>query len=185
MSAQPVPHRFSVEEYERFGEAGIFNEKSRVELLDGEIIDMAPIGKFHAMIVRELIGQMSRHFGDVGIVDSQNPIVLDDFSEPQPDILLLRPELRKAARLPNPADVILLIEVAETTYLYDSVQKLRAYARSGVAEYWIVNIGDSCVEVYREPQGEAYTQQFRRVAGETLAPAAFPDRAIAVADILP
>lgn len=185
MSAQPVPHRFSVEEYERFGEAGIFDEDSRVELLDGEIIDMAPIGKHHAKVVRRLIRVMSRHFSDVALVDAQNVAVLDNFSEPQPDLLLLRLELDESTEIPRPADIFLIVEAAESSYRYDSSRKLRAYARSGIVEYWIVNISEACVEVYREPQGEAYAQQFRRVAGETLAPAAFPDRAIAVADILP
>jgi Uma2 family endonuclease len=146
---------------------------------------MAPIGKHHAKVVRRLIRVMSRHFSDAALVDAQNVAVLDNFTEPQPDLLLLRLELDESTELPRPADIHLVVEVAESSYRYDSSKKLRAYARSGIAEYWIVNIGDSCVEVYREPQGEAYTQQFRRVAGETLAPAAFPDRPIAVADILP
>lgn len=185
MSAQSIPHRFSVEEYERLGEAGIFNEDSRVELLDGEIIDMAPIGKHHAKVVRRLIRVMSQHFSDVALVDAQNVAILDNFSEPQLDLLLLRLELDESTEFPRPADILLIVEVAESSYRYDSSRKLRAYARSGIAEYWIVNIGESCVEVYREPQGEGYTQKFQRVAGENLEPAAFSGRAIAVADILP
>lgn len=185
MIARPTAHRFSVEEYERLGEAGIFNEDFRVELLDGEIIDIAPIGKRHAKAVRRLNKELVLRFSDVCLVDPQNPLVLDDFSEPQPDIVLLRPEFHETSELPRPADVLLVVEVAESTYRYDSGAKLRAYARSGIAEYWIVNLTDCCVEVYRQPQGESYGEHFRRTSGETLAPASFPDRAIAVADILP
>jgi Uma2 family endonuclease len=185
MIAHAEIYRFSVEEYEKLGDAGIFQVEERVELLDGEIIAMAPIGKLHAKVVRQLIREMSRQFGDVCLVDSQNPFVLDDFSEPQPDILLLRPELHKSSELPRPADIWLVVEVADSTYLYDSGDKLRAYARSGISEYWIVNLAESCVEVYRRPQGDTYGEHFRRTAGETLAPLAFPDRIVAVAGVLP
>ena len=128
---------------------------------------------------------MSRHFAEVSIVDSQNPFVLDDFSEPQPDILLLRPELRHSKELPRPEDILLVVEVSDTTYLYDAGDKLRASARSGIPESWIANIAEHCVEIYRRSEGEAYAERFRRASGDTLSPLAFPDRVVAVAEILP
>ena len=185
MIAHADTYRFSVEEYHKLGEAGILDENDRVELLDGEIILMAPIGKHHAKAVRRLARKLNAVFADVSIVDSQNAIVLDDFSEPQPDILLLRLEIDDTDELPRPEDILLVIEVADSTLRFDSTTKLRAYARAGLAEYWIVNLAERAVDIYRNPTGAGYAEHFRRERADTLAPAAFPDRTIAVADILP
>ncbi len=185
MIAHADTYRFSVEEYHKLGETGILDENDRVELLDGEIILMAPIGKHHANSVRRLNNRLSKLFGDLCLVDCQNAMILDDFSEPQPDIMLLRPEVEQTGELPRPEDILLLVEVADSTLRFDATTKLRAFARAGLAEYWIVNLAERAVDVYRQPVGESYAEHFRRERTETLAPAAFPERAIAVAEILP
>lgn len=185
MIAHVETYRFSVDEYARLGEAGIIHEDDRVELLDGEIIIMAPIGRHHIKAVRRLNRVLNRQYADLCFVDCQNPVVLDNFSEPQPDILLVALSIDEGLEKPRPADIFLAVEVADSSLHYDSNAKLRAYARSGIPEYWIVNLTESRVEVHRQPQGETYAERFHRSAGDTLAPAAFADRPLAVADILP
>ncbi|MEA3211201.1 MAG: hypothetical protein QOE70_4258 [Chthoniobacter sp.] len=185
MIANVETYRFSVQEYEKLGEAGIFHEDDRVELLEGEIIILAPIGKRHIKAVRRLNRILNRCFADVCFVDCQSPVILDRYSEPQPDILLVALSIDDGDEKPRPADVFLAVEVADSSLHYDATAKLCAYARSGILEYWIVNLTESRVEVYRQPQGETYAEHFHRSSGESLAPAAFPDRLVAVADILP
>jgi Uma2 family endonuclease len=185
MIAAVETYRFSVEEYEKLGEAGIFHEDDRVELLEGEIIVMAPFGKHHIKSVRRLIRVLNRQYADLCFVDCQSPVILDNFSEPQPDILLVALSIDEGDEKPRPSDIFLAVEVADSSLHYDSHAKLRAYARAGIVEYWIVNLTEMRVEVHRQPDGETYAEHFHRQAGETLAPAAFPDRPLAVADILP
>lgn len=185
MIAHAETYRFSVEEYNKLGEAGIFHEDDRVELLNGEIIVMAPIGKHHIISVRRLNRILNRRYSDLCYVDCQSPVVLDNFSEPQPDILLVALSIDESDEKPQPKDIFLAIEVADSTVRYDSTTKLKAYARAGIPEYWIVNLADNTVDVYRQPAGESYAEHFRRERAEELAPAAFPDRPIAVAEFLP
>lgn len=185
MIAHADTYRFSVEEYHKFGEAGIFHEDDRVELLNGEIVIMAPIGKRHVVAVRQIARKFHLVFADRCVVDCQSPFILDGFSEPQPDILILDPEMERTKDIARAEDVLLVIEVADSTVRYDSTTKLKAYARAGIPEYWIVNLADNAVDVYRQPAGESYAEHFRRESTDQLTPAAFPDRPIAVADILP
>jgi Uma2 family endonuclease len=184
MIAHAETYRFSVEEYNKLGEAGIFHEDDRVELLNGEIILMAPIGKHHVKAVRRLNRILNRRYADLCFVDCQSPVVLDNFSEPQPDILLLALSIDETDEKPSPAETLLAIEVADSSMRYDSTTKLRAYAAAGIPEYWIVNLAEKCVEVYRQPAGETYAEHFRRERRDPIAPAAFPDRPIDLAEIL-
>lgn len=184
MIAHADTYRFSVTEFERLVEVGILTESDRIELLDGELIIMAPIGKKHANAVRRLINRFAKLFGDVALVDCQNVMILDEYSAPQPDLLLLKPELDKTGELPHPADVHLVIEVADSSLGFDMTRKLRAYARNGIQEYWVVNLVAFTVDVFRQPSGDAYLEQFRRKGGESIAPLAFPDRSIVVEEIL-
>src|SRR2546430_17706836 len=126
MSAEVATYRFSVEEFNKLGEAGIFDEDDRVELLDGEIIVMSPIGRQHAGIVMRLNWALQRRLGDRALLNPQNPAVLDEFSEPLPDFTLLkpRPDFYTSAH-PGPEDIFLLIEVSDTTLAYDRGRKLR------------------------------------------------------------
>jgi Uma2 family endonuclease len=185
MSVHAPTYRFSVAEYQKLGEAGIFHEDDRVELLNGEIIIMSPIGYRHATAVRNLneifVEACRRRY----CIDPQNPFILDDESEPQPDLTLLRREMHRAERLPEAADVHLIVEVSDTSIGYDRAEKLPAYARNGIAEVWIVNLKDDAIEVYRDPGAEGYATKLRFLRGETLSPLAFGDIEVQVSEALP
>ncbi len=177
--------RFTVEEYHRMGEAGILHEDDRVELIDGEIIEMSPIGKRHAACVKRLNALLSRLLGQRAIVGVQDPLQLSNYSEPQPDITVLKfRDDYYAERHPMPEDTLLLIEVADTTLAYDRGIKLPRYASTGVPEVWIVNLPDEVIEVYRQPGASGYegTQLARR--GEALALPGMADARVRVEDIL-
>lgn len=178
-------YKFSVEEYHRLGEAGIFHEGDRVELLNGDIIIMAPIGIRHIKAVRRLIKILSKTFSDRCIVDAQNPVMIDGHSEPQPDILLLKPEADLREEPPHPEDVLLLVEIADTSLQYDQGDKREAYARNSIAEYWLLNLVRNELLVWRDPVNGQYRIELRFTREERVAPLAFPDAEIAVADLLP
>jgi Uma2 family endonuclease len=182
---EPQPRRFTVEEYLRMGESGIILPDERVELIEGEIIQMTPIGPPHAGTVAHLLTLLVRGAGERAVVWPQNPLHLGDRSMPQPDLILLkaRPTFYTDAH-PTGDDVLLLIEVADSSIRYDRLRKLQLYARFGIPEYWILNIPESCIEVYRTPAGDGY-QDFRRwVAGECVAPEVLPDLVIEVGALL-
>jgi len=178
-------HRFSVEEYHRMGETGILAPAARVELLDGKIIDMPPIGSFHSGSVNWL----NRLFNDLAkgrwLVTVQNPVQLTDYSEPIPDLLLLKPASHFYKKgHPRPEEVLLLIEVADASLEFDRSEKLPAYGRSGIAEVWIVNLPGRTIEVYREPHFTGYNTKQILCPGQRASPVAFPDVAIDVAQLL-
>ena len=178
-------HRFSVEEYYRMAETGVLKPDARVELLNGEIIDMSPIGPFHGGVVNYLIEVFTAARRGRWVTAVQNPVHLSDDSEPQPDLLLLKPSAdfyRK--RHPRPEDVCLLIEVSDTSLATDRDDKLPAYGRAGIAEVWIVNLNEETIEVYREPHFTGYGSRSTLGAGEKAAPRAFPDAAVDVAELL-
>jgi Uma2 family endonuclease len=178
-------HRFSVKEYYRMSETGVLRPDARVELLNGEIIDMSPIGPFHGGLVNRLVRLFTKNANGRWIVSAQNPLRLDDHSEPEPDVMLLKPAADDyTSRHPRPDDVFLLIEVSDTTLDYDRTEKLPAYGRAGVAEVWIVNLNDSTIEAYREPHFTGYGSKTLLRAGDTIAPLAFPDAALDVAELL-
>jgi Uma2 family endonuclease len=144
--------QLTVNEYHRMGEAGIFAESERVELIEGQLIAMSPIGSPHFAAVNTLNRLLVRAVGDLAIVSVQNPVRLNDRSEPEPDLTLIRPrddEYRSA--LPGPPDVLLIIEVASSSIDYDRGVKLDLYARHNISEVWIVNLDLARVEVYRSP----------------------------------
>ena len=134
-------HHFSVSEYERMGETGVFSPDARVELIEGEIVEMSPIGSSHAACVTLLSRILNQQVRDQAIVSTQNPIRLNDFSEPQPDIAVVRfrDDFYRNAH-PGPSDVFLVIEVADTTLEYDRRVKMPLYARAGVPEALILNL---------------------------------------------
>ena len=177
--------RFTLDEYHRMGEVGILHEDDRVELIHGEIVQMTPIGPPHAAAVAALAQRFARILGDRAVVWPQNPVVIMPDSEPQPDVVLLRPRLDLyRIRHPGPADILLLIEVADTSLRYDRAVKLPLYAGAGIPEVWIVDVEGVAVEIYRVPGPEGYQQMERIRAGGRLASAAFPDLTVSVADIL-
>jgi Uma2 family endonuclease len=146
---------------------------------------MAPIGSRHAACVKRLNNLFSRQVGDRAVVGVQDPVRLDEYSEPQPDLTLLRPRPDYyAGGHPGPEDVLLVVEVAETSAEYDRQIKVPLYARAGIREVWLVDLAASAVEVYREPTPEGYRQVRRFGRGETLSPEALPDINLALDDIL-
>lgn len=180
----PARYKLSIEDYHKLGEAGILNEDSRVELIEGELIEMAPIGGTHLWVVNNLNDLLHKTVGNRAAVSVQNPVSLPPDSEPQPDLSLVKRKTRGSrSTLPTPANTFLIIEVADTTLKYDRGTKLLLYAQAGVVECWIVNIDAQCVEVYREPAAEGYVAKQVVKSGEQVAPAAFPDALIDVADI--
>jgi len=150
-------HRFTVEEYGRMGEAGVFSPDVRVELIEGEIVYMSPIGDRHAACVGWLNRTLTLLLQHVALVWMQNPVRLNDHSEPEPDILVLKPrdDFYRDGK-PRPEDVMVLIEVSDTTLEYDRRVKVPLYARAGVPEVWIVNLTDERVETFAEPSGGVY-----------------------------
>jgi Uma2 family endonuclease len=157
MSAEIAKYSFTAEEFQRLGEAGILRQDVRLELIDGEIFEISPVGSQHAACVKFLSGLLNRLFGNTFIVGVQDPVRLNDFSEPQPDVSLLRwrDDYYRSAH-PGPADVLLIVEVADTTVAKDSKMKVPLYARSGIVETWLVNIPEDRIEVYSDSVNGTY-----------------------------
>jgi len=181
----PTKHRFNVKEYYRMAETGVLQPDARVELLDGEIIDMSPIGSFHGGVTNYLNEIFTAASKRRWVTAVQNPVRLDDHSEPQPDLVLLKPSPDFYRRQhPQPADVYLLIEISDSSLTTDRETKLPAYGRAGIVEVWIVNLIDQVVEVYREPHFTGYGAKTILRAGGQVAPQAFPDVIVDVAGLL-
>ena len=177
--------RFTVEEYHRMAELGVLGAADRVELIEGEIVEMAAMGSLHAACVRRLDALLSRKLGDTAIVSPQCPIQLSDLSEPEPDLALLKPrEDFYAERHPWPEDVLLVVEVSNTSLEYDTMVKLPLYAAAGIPEAWIVNLDRQTVEVHSNPATGTYRQTLRVERGESFAARTIPGLELAVEDIL-
>lgn len=157
-------HRLSVADYYRMAEAGILGEDDRCELIEGEIIDMAPIGSRHASTVKRLLRHFERTVGNSAIVSIQDPIRLDARNEPQPDLALLRhrDDFYQQAH-PTPGDVLLIVEVADASLRYDREVKLPLYARFGIPEVWIVDLQSSRVEIFRGPKATVTAKRSNRI----------------------
>jgi Uma2 family endonuclease len=177
-------HLLTVDDYHRMGEAGILGEDDRVELIEGELIDMAPIGSDHAGKVIQLNALLSVLLAGRALLSPQNPIRLGEYSEPQPDmtILRLRDDFYRTAH-PQPEDVLLLIEVADTTILYDRNVKIPLYARHGIPEVWLIDLQKKYVEIYRQPSSDGYRQILRPAKDERIALSLLPDATILIADL--
>src|SRR5712692_9934845 len=152
--------RFTIEEYERMVKIGILEQDERVELIDGEIVEMSPIGNPHAAFVTNLNHLLVHAVGDRARVWVQGPVRLPPRSLPQPDLALLQPRSYKREAATK-EDVLLVIEVADTSLRYDRTVKLRLYARAGIPEYWIVDANTEALEVHRSPSVERYTEARR------------------------
>ncbi len=177
--------RFTVSEYYRMAEAGILTEDDRVELIEGEIIQMSPIGRLHAGTVDRLNHLFVVRLGDVAQVRVQNPLHLDEYTEPQPDLALLvpRPDFYSSGH-PSAPDVLLVIEVADSSIDFDREVKIPLYAQRGVSEAWLVDLNAGTVTTFRDPAPEGYRTIVTLRGGESIAAQAFPGREFAVAEIL-
>jgi hypothetical protein len=184
MLAAPV-RRFTVEEYHRLAEAGVLREDERVELLNGVIVPMMPIGPFHGGVTKWLSAILHETSRGRWITSTQDPVQLGEHDEPQPDLMLLRPVADfYRHRHPGAQDVFLLVEVSDSSLLVDRAEKVPAYAAAGIPEVWIVNLPQLLIEVHREPVAGSYSQIAKVRPGEPLAPMAFPDATIDTAALL-
>jgi len=185
MSVQIEKWVFTVDEYHRMSEAGILSEDDRVELIGGEIIKMSPIGKYHAACVKRLNSVLNRRVGEYAIISVQDPIRLNDYSEPEPDIALLKPrDDFYAQELPTAEDVLLIIEVADTSVEYDRNVKLPLYAKANIAETWLANIREDRMEAYSQPVNGTYQNVRVIKRGETLSPEALPKLLLTIEEVL-
>ncbi len=177
--------RFTVDEYHRMAETGILGPQDRVELIEGEIVEMSPIGEKHAVSVDGLTAVFVVKTVGRATVRVQGPIRLDRRAEPQPDLAILHPNKeRYSTDHPGPGDIFLVIEVSDTTQEFDRETKIPAYARAGIRESWLVNLVAGNVEVFRRPGLSGYGDVRIFGRGQTVAPEAFPDVVIKVDEIL-
>ena len=185
----PTPYRFTREEYYQLGELGFFAGR-RVELIEGEIIAMAPQKSRHFLSIGLATQSLEHVFGEKYWVRAQGPLHLPDASEPEPDIAVVPGTKRSYDD--HPTTALLVVEVSDTTLRFDRGRKAAVYARAGIQDYWLVNLAANCVEVMREPiedaltpSGWRYTALTTHKVGETISPLAKPEAKIAVADLLP
>ncbi|MCP4398639.1 MAG: Uma2 family endonuclease [bacterium] len=184
MAVQVHHKTFCVDEYHRMAEAGIFSHNEHVELISGEIIAMVPIGSYHASQVDKFTRFFVKNIAEKAIVRVQNPIYIDEHSEPEPDVVLVKPRTDfYAAHHPEPKDVLLIVEVSDSSLDYDRDVKLPIYAHAGIQESWIVNLQEACVEVHSEPSKHGYAAMRKYYHGKKITPAMFPNVSIAVDDI--
>lgn len=185
MTTDIVRRRFTADEYQRLGKIGMIHEDERVELLDGEIVQMAAVGSKHFACVNRLTDTLVPLAQGRFTVSVQNPIRLSPRSEPEPDIVLIRfrADYYRDA-LPGPADILLVIEVADSSLKYDRDVKLRFYAEAGVAEVVIVGLEKSVLTSYRKPIGRSYTQVMSYGRGESFTPELLPGVTISVDSVL-
>jgi Uma2 family endonuclease len=185
MAVTLTKRRFTVEEYHRMAEAGILSEDDRVELIRGEVVEMAPIGRRHAGVVDRLNHLLTSRLGGRAIVRVQGPLPLPPDSEPEPDVQVLRPCPDFYVDTPlGPGDVLLLIEVADTTLATDRGVKMPLYAEAGIREVWLVDLESGHVVVHLEPGPAGYREIRTAGRGQSLQPVALPDLALTVDEIL-
>ena len=185
MAIQNPKRLISIDDYHRMAADGLFSEDDRVELIDGEIVEMTPIGNSHATVVRRLIQLFHHALLNQVIVDVQDPVQLGDWSEPQPDVTLLawRDDFYASAA-PTAKDIVLLVEVADSSIGFDRGTKVPLYARHGIREHWLLDLPGGTLEVHRLPGSRGYRDMRQLRRGDSIAPEAFPDVVFAVADLL-
>jgi Uma2 family endonuclease len=183
--ALPARHLFTVDDYYRMSEIGVLPPDQRTELIDGEIYDMPSIGPGHAASVEQIADLFRSLLGQTASVRSQNPVRLSLRGEPQPDIAIIRrrDDYYRSGH-PTPEDVLLIVEVADSTLTYDRKTKAPLYARAGITEYWIVDLNHREIIMHRDPERSRYRAMRAFKAGESIVPLAFPDVLLAVSDLL-
>jgi Uma2 family endonuclease len=178
------PHLITVAEYDRMIELGIYTENDRIELLNGEIIELMPKGPKHTSANSRLVRFFIRLFSEKVIVRSQDPIWLDGVSEPEPDLVLAKwNETEYAEGHPTPADIFLIMEISDTTLAYDRETKAKAYSRNGIQQYLLLNLQNETLEEYREPSEDGYQFKCTLRKGDSLNLTAFPEVEIKIDDL--
>jgi Uma2 family endonuclease len=184
MPTEIIRKRFTVHDYHRMGETGILRPKERLELIDGEIIEMSAIGRWHWVRVNLASTVFFTRFGDRGMVSTQNSLRLSDWSEPQPDLVIFkwRPDFY-ATKMPTPQDVLLLMEVSDSSFPFDRDVKLQLYAIAGIQEVWIEDANSDALYVFRNPIGDTYSTTLRLQRGDSISPIAFPEIQLSTDDL--
>jgi Uma2 family endonuclease len=185
MQVETTKKLFTVRDYHCMAEAGIFGPEERVELIEGEILEMSPIGRRHVGCVNRANRLFITKAGDRVVVSIQNSLELSDYTEPEPDVVLLKPRADDyAAKTVSAEDVLLVIEVAQTTLNYDRSRKLPLYAAAGVPEVWIEDLKNDLLLVYRHPSAKTYSTSLVLRRGESISPLALPDVILSVDELL-
>jgi Uma2 family endonuclease len=180
----PTRMRISVDRYQQMVAAGVLTPSDRVELIEGEILDMAPIGTHHASVTDRLVNRVVLSLGNAVTVRVGGPIDLGKFSEPQPDLLVIKPRADNYRYAhPKAEDVLLLIEISDTSLAFDQGAKRELYARFGVSEYWVVDLNGQRVFAYLAPAGGAFQRSREYLIEETISPLAFPELKIALREL--
>ena len=178
------PRLITVAEYDRMIEAGIYTENDRIELLNGEIIELMPKGAKHTSANSRIVRLFLRLLDNKAIVRSQDPIWLDEISEPEPDIVLAKwNETDYAERHPKPEEILLVMEISDTTLVYDREDKARAYSRNGIQQYLLLNLQNQTLEDYRQPSADGYGSKQTFHKGESFSLTVFPEIEIKVDDL--
>jgi Uma2 family endonuclease len=179
-------HRFSVDDYHRMAESGILKEDDRVELIEGEIVEMTPVGSRHAAVVKRLNRSLASLPRDRYLVGVQDPVRVHPYSEPQPDVTVLRARADDyEATHPGPEDVLLIIEVVDSSEAYDRGVKLRLYSRAGIPEVWLVVLSERTVEVFRRPGPSGYEESNAHRPGDEIAARSVPELLLPVSAVFP
>jgi Uma2 family endonuclease len=179
-----IPRRpISVSEYHKMVDAGVFHENDRIELIEGELIQMAPIGGPHMQLVNVLNRMLVQQIGEDGVVSPQNAVALEPDSEPEPDFVVLRPEWLYRTDVPTAMDVLLIIEVSHSTLAYDRDVKVPLYAKHGIPEVWIFEALNRSVSIYREPARNSYRRLLTPDRTETISPLLLPNVKLSLRDV--
>jgi Uma2 family endonuclease len=178
--------KWTVKEYHKLGEVGIFNPEERLELIEGNIIKISAKGTVHASATRRTATLLHNLVGNQAAVYNKSPIALDDNSEPEPDIAVVKIDpFDYASHHPTPSEVYLIIEVADSSLTFDREIKAKIYARSGIADYWVLNVGDRQLHVFREPAVDGYQSEVILAETASISPIEFPAFNIAIQAMLP
>jgi Uma2 family endonuclease len=184
MQIEVAKKLFTVDEYDRMAEAGILGLQDRLELIDGEIIQMSPVGERHACCVRHALHLFMTSLNGRAVVSVQSPVQLNNYTEPDPDLVVLKPTADYYASTVWATDALLIVEVSDTTLRFDRTVKLPKYAAAGIAEVWIENLQTGELLVYRNPSGDRYLVSRTLQHGDTISPLAFPDAVFNVDELL-
>jgi Uma2 family endonuclease len=184
---EPRPRSWSRDEYYRAGELGIFRPDERLELIDGQIVaKMSPVGSPHRFTVHQVAAALESAFGEGFYVEVQSPLTMSDETEPEPDVLVaIGTVFDYQDRHPSPADIRLIVEVSDSSILFDRGKKAMVYAAAGIQEYWIVNLGARTIEVHRDPNPGGYRNISILHEAESITPLFAPAASISIQSLFP